>query len=83
MQRYGTGVGWEPWARHWWWWPGGRGVLTRQHCVLEGLLGYHVGEATEDGLQGIAEFHQVLGLPGQAVLLTAAGQGRPWGAEGT
>lgn len=62
---------------------GGVGGLTGQHCVFQGLLGHHVGKTTKDGLQGIAELHQVLGLPGQAVLLAAAGQGRPRGTEGT
>lgn len=61
-------------------WVGG---LTGQHCVLQGLLGHHVGKTTKDGLQGIAELHQVLSFPGQAVLLAAAGQGRPRGTEGT
>lgn len=71
-------------------WPGsgghatgrGEGRLTRQHRVLQGLLGHHVGKTAEDGLQGVAKLHQVLGLPGQAVLLTASGQGSPRGAEG-
>lgn len=61
----------------------GTGMLTRQHGVLQGLLGHHVGKTTEDGLQGVAELHQVLGFPDQAVLLTAAGQSSPRGAEGT
>lgn len=49
------------------------GVLTREHGVLESLLGHHVSEAAEDGLQGVAQLHQVLGFPRQAVLLLAAG----------
>lgn len=59
------------------------GVLTREHGVLESLLGHHVSEAAEDGLQGVAQLHQVLGFPRQAVLLLAAGEGRPRGAECT
>ena len=76
-QRHRTSVAWEWWACRW----SGEGRLTRQHRVLQGLLGHHVGKTAEDGLQGVAELHQVLGLPGQAVLLTAAGQGSPRGAE--
>lgn len=44
--------------------------LTRQHRVLQGLLGHHVGKTAEDSRA--AEAHQVLGLPGQAVLASTA-----------